>query len=79
MYRKWTGSSDHTIAKIVTVVVEAVEVAILQEAEVATLVGAEVGEAEAVAGVAHQEVVLGVFQGDSPLEEVVIHPEMKGC
>ena len=59
--------------------VEAVEVAILREAEAATLVGAEVGEEEAVEGVVHQEVVLRMFQGDSPLEEVVIHPEMKGC
>ena len=59
--------------------VEAVEVAILREAEAAILVGAEVGEAEAVVGVAHQEEVLEVFRGDSPLEEVVIHLEMKGC
>ena len=59
--------------------VEAVEVAILWEAEAATLVGAEVGEAEVVAEVAHQEAVLEVFRGDSPLEGVVIHPETKGC
>ena len=60
-------------------VVEAVEVVILWEAEAATLVGAEVGEAEVEEEVAHQEVVLAVFRGDSPLEEVVIHPETKGC
>ena len=64
-------------------VVEAVEVATLWVAEAATLVGVEVGEVEVVAEAAHlgghQEAVLEVFQGDSPLGEVVIHPEMKGC
>ena len=61
---------------------EAVEVATLRVAEVATLVGVEVGEAEVVEAVhlgGHQEAVLGAFQGDSPLGEVVIHPETKGC
>ena len=57
--------------------------ATLRVEEVAILVGAEVGEAEVVVEVAHlgdhQEAVLEVFQEDSPLGEVVIHPEMKGC
>jgi hypothetical protein len=60
-----------------------VEVATLRVVEAATLVGAEVGEAEAVGEAAslggHQEVVLEAFQGDSPLGEAVIHPETKGC
>ena len=51
--------------------------------EVATLVGVEVGEAEVVVEAAHlgghQEAFLEASQGGSPLEEVVIHPEMKGC
>ena len=58
---------------------EAVEVAIMRVAEAATLVEVEVGEAEVAAEVAHQEVVLEAFRGDSPSEEVVIHPETKGC
>ena len=57
--------------------------AILQEEEEAILVGAEVGEAEVVAEAAnlggHQEVALEASQGDSPLEEVVIHLGTKGC
>ena len=62
---------------------EVVEVATLWAVEAATLVGAEVGEAEAVGEAAnlggHQEAVLEAFRGDSPLEEVGIHPETKGC
>jgi hypothetical protein len=65
------------------VVVEAVEVATLWVVEVAILVGAEEGEVEVVVEAAHlgghQEAFLEAFQGGSPLEEVVIHPEIKGC
>ena len=64
-------------------VVEAVEVATLQVGEAAILVGAEAAEAEVVVEAAHlgghQEVVLAVFQEDSPLGEVVTCPETKGC
>ena len=58
---------------------EAVEVATLRAVEAATLVEAEAGEAEVVAEAAHQEVVLEAFRGDSPLGEVAIHRETKGC
>jgi hypothetical protein len=70
------------------VVVEVVEVATLRVVEVVTLVEAEVGEVEVVVVVVvvevahlggHQEAFLEVSQGDSPLEEVVIHLETKGC
>ena len=60
-----------------------VEVATLQVVEAAILVGAEVGEVEAVVEAAHleghQEAVLEASQGGIPLEEVVIHLETKGC
>jgi hypothetical protein len=56
---------------------------VVEAVEVATLVGAEVGEAGVVVEVAHlgghQEGFLEASQGGSPLEEVVIHLEMKGC
>jgi hypothetical protein len=65
------------------VVVEAVEVATLWVVEAAILVGVEVGEAEVVVEVAnlggHQETALEASQGGTPLEEVVIHLETKGC
>jgi hypothetical protein len=56
---------------------------VVETVKVATLVGLQVGEVEVVAEVAHlgghQEAFLEASQGDSPLEEVVIHLEMKGC
>ena len=61
-------------------VVEVVEVATLWVVEVVTLVEAEVGVVVVVACLGgHQEAFLEASQGDSPLEEVVIHPETKGC
>jgi hypothetical protein len=62
-------------------VVEAVEVAILQveeAVEVATLVEVEVIVVVDHLG-GHQEAFLEASQGDSPLEEAVNHPEIKGC
>ena len=47
----------------------------MRAAEAATLV--EVEEAVNLGG--HQEAALEVSQGGNPLEEVVIHLEMKGC